>query len=483
MQFNSYIFILLYLPIVVIGYFLSNRISTPFGKIWLTIGSVVFYWYGGRVNATVILAASIAINLVLAQIMARYNKYRGIFLTIALVSNVALLFYYKYVNFFLSNWNQIFGTEHSLLNLILPMGISFYTFQQIAYLVQVYRNAEMKVSVSDYLAFILFFPKLMMGPLAEPKDFVLQLNDTQKKKVNWDNIACGVKVFCFGLFKKMVLADTFARAVAWGYGNFDAATSMDWLLVMLFYTFEIYFDFSGYSDMATGVSLMLNIQLPVNFDSPYKALSIRDFWKRWHMSLTAFLTKYIYIPLGGNKKGKVRTYVNTVIVFMVSGIWHGANWTFILWGLLHGLLSVADRIFEKMQTKLMEVVRWAGTFLIVNVLWLLFRSDTIQQWKTILYKIVTLQNLSISDGLLHIFCLPETAFLNTIPVVRVLETEIRGLWMQLFLCFSMILCLVPENNYRRLFKNNVFWMFIAAVAFIWAFLCIGSESVFVYSNF
>lgn len=341
----------------------------------------------------------------------------------------------------------------------------------------------MKISVFDYLVYILFFPKLVMGPLMEPEDFISQLNDTAKKKVNWENIACGIKIFSFGLFKKMVLADTFASAVAWGFADIEAATSMDWLLVMLFYTFEIYFDFSGYSDMATGGSLMLNIHLPANFDSPYKALSIRDFWKRWHMSLTAFLTKYIYIPLGGSKKGKIRTYINTMIVFLVSGIWHGANWTFILWGLLHGLLSVTDRMFEKTQKRLMEAVRWAGTFLTVNVLWLLFRSDSIPQWKTILYQILTLQDLSVSRDLIKIFELPERKFFRDIFHMSVLESEVRGFWMLLFLCLSLGVCLIPENNYRKLFKNNAVWMLVVAGAFVWGFLCLGSESVFVYFGF
>ncbi len=483
MQFNSYIFILLYLPIIVIGYFMSNKISFQFGKMWLIVGSAVFYLYGGG-KIALILSLSIAANIVIAQIMIRYGRYRKAFLGIAIISNIVLLFYYKYVNFFISNWNQIFGTEYNLRNVLLPIGISFFTFQQIAYLVQVYRDTEIKISVPDYLTYILFFPKLVMGPLMEPEDFVFQLNDAQKKKVNWDNIACGIKIFSFGLLKKMVLADTFANAVAWGYADIEAATSMDWLLIMLFYTFEIYFDFSGYSDMATGISLMLNIQLPINFDSPYKALSIRDFWKRWHISLTTFLTKYIYIPLGGSKKGKVRTYINTMFVFLISGIWHGANWTFILWGILHGLLSVADRTFEKAQKKLMEVVRWVCTFLAVNVLWLLFRSDSISQWKSILYRILTFQDLSVSDGLLSVFRLPETGVLvNTLHVVDILETEVRGLWMLLFLSSAIFLCLVPENNYRKLFRNNAFWMLAAAVAFIWAFLCLGGESVFVYFNF
>ena len=483
MQFNSYIFVLVYLPIIVLGYFVSNKISISFGKIWLIIGSMGFYLYGGGVNSTVILCLSIIINLALAQIMIRCGRYCRALLIIAIVSNVMLLFYYKYVNFFISNWNRVFGTEHGLLDLILPVGISFFTFQQISYLVRVYQNTAMEINVLDYLTYILFFPKLIMGPLMEPEDFISQLNDTQKKKVNWDHIACGIKIFSFGLFKKMVLADTFAGAVAWGYADIEAATSMDWLLIMLFYTFEIYFDFSGYSDMATGVSLMLNIHLPINFDSPYKALSIRDFWKRWHISLTTFLTKYIYIPLGGSKRGKIRTYFNIMIVFAVSGIWHGANWTFIVWGLLHGLLSIGDRIFEKTQTKLMETVRWMFTFGAVNVLWLLFRSDSIAQWMSILHRILTFQ-VSISDGLLSVFRLPETRVLaDTLHIMDIWQTEGRGLWMLLFLSFSMILCLVPENNYRKLFRNNALWMLAAAVAFIWAFLCLGSESVFVYFNF
>ncbi len=482
MQFNSYIFILLYLPVVVIGYFLLNKVHMKLGTVWLIIGGAVFYLRGG-VNTAAILGLSIVGNLTAALVMPKCGRRRKAVLATAVTGNIALLLYYKYVNFFISNWNRFFETDLTLLNIILPIGISFFTFQQIAYLVQVYRDTEMKISVFDYLAYILFFPKLVMGPLMEPEDFISQLNDTAKKKVNWENIACGIKIFSFGLFKKMVLADTFASAVAWGFADIEAATSMDWLLVMLSYTFEIYFDFSGYSDMATGVSLMLNIRLPMNFDSPYKALSIRDFWKRWHMSLTAFLTKYIYIPLGGSKKGKIRTYINTMIVFLVSGIWHGANWTFILWGLLHGLLSVTDRMFVKTQKRLMEVVRWAGTFLTVNVLWLLFRSDSIPQWKTILYQILTLQDLSVSEDLIKIFNLPERKFFRDIFHMNVLETEVRGFWMLLFLCLSLGLCLIPENNYRKLFKNNAVWMLAAAGAFIWGFLCLGSESVFVYFGF
>ena len=322
-----------------------------------------------------------------------------------------------------------------------------------------------------------------MGPLMEPSDLIDQLNDPERKRVDWDNIAFGLKSFSFGFFKKVVLADTFAKAVVWGFSNPDAITSMDWFLVALCYTFEIYFDFSGYSDMAAGVSLMLNIQLPMNFDSPYKALSIRDFWKRWHMSLTAFLTKYIYIPLGGSRQGTGRTYVNTIIVFLISGIWHGANWTFVFWGVLHGMLIVFDRMVMKAQKGLNEVVRWLGTFLSVNLLWLLFRSDSIAQWKNILIKMFTFQNMAVSDGLLESFGLPETQFLNDILRLEAVNGSVRGLWCLIFMVSAFLLCLVPENNGRNLRRNRLLYMPAAAAAFVWAFLCLSSVSVFIYSNF
>ncbi len=194
----------------------------------------------------------------------------------------------------------------------------------------------------------------------------------------------------------MLLADTLDKAVAWGFANVDKATSMDFVLIMLFYTFEIYFDFSGYCDMAVGASAMLNVKLPINFDSPYKAVCIRDFWWRWHISLTHFLTKYIYIPLGGDRNGTLLTCLNIFVVFTISGIWHGANWTFILWGVLHGLFCCLDRLCEKLEDKVLKPVRCLVTFAIVNVLWLLFRSDSVSQWLDLLKKMVNMSAMSVS---------------------------------------------------------------------------------------
>ena len=482
MQFNSFIFILLFLPLTVTLYYTLNKINDTVGKIVLLIASIIFYAYTDRVTL-IVLGISLVLNYGFALAIANAKKWRSFYLFTPIVINIGILLYFKYLNFVIENVNHFFMKSIPLKEMILPIGISFFTFQQIAYMVAVYRKEIEKNNILDYLVYILYFPKILMGPLTEPTDFMDQINDATLKKVNLDNIACGIKIFSFGLFKKVMLADVFAKAVTWGYTNIDIATSMDWILVMLFYTFEIYFDFSGYSDMAVGTSLMLNIKLPINFDSPYKAISIRDFWKRWHISLTKFFTKYIYIPLGGSKKGIFFTYVNTMIVFLISGIWHGANWTFIVWGILHGALSVFDRIFDKYQKKICKPIRWICTFIVVNVLWLLFRSDSISQWLDIIAKIISFPNLNISDGIIQVFNLQETVFISNVLGVTEFVKNIRGFWMIVYLIVSYGLCMLFENNYKKLEKISWITMFVSSIACVWGFICLSGESVFVYFNF
>lgn len=482
MQFNSFSFILLFLPLTVLLYYISNGLNITIGKIVLLIASITFYAYPDWRVLNVI-SISLAINYLFAALIKKTNRWRTLYLCIPIIINIGLLLYFKYSNFAITSINTYFGKEMPLKELILPVGISFFTFQQIAYIVAVYKGEIEKADILDYLVFILFFPKILMGPLTDPVDFIGQLNDSLSKKINWENISFGIKIFSLGLFKKVMLADVFAGAVAWGYTNIETATSMDWILVMLFYTFEIYFDFSGYSDMATGASLMFNITLPINFDSPYKAISIRDFWRRWHISLTKFLTKYIYIPLGGNKKGILFTCLNTMIVFLVSGIWHGANWTFILWGAMHGALSIFDRLFDKVQEKICGPARWICTFTAVNILWLLFRSETILQWRDILTKIICFQNLNVSDELIRIFELQETSFISNTLNLNWQTENIRGFWMLVYIVVSGGICLLFENNYKKLKSNSWVMMVISAIAFIWGFICLSSESVFVYFNF
>lgn len=482
MQFNSFLFIILFLPLTVLFYYIFNKFSHMIGKIVLLIASIVFYAYSDW-GTLIVIGISLAINYLFAVFIKRARKWRTLYLCVPILINVGLLLYFKYLNFAIININTYFAKELPLKELILPVGISFFTFQQIAYIVAIYRGEIEKPDILDYLVFILFFPKVLMGPLMDPVDFIGQLNDLSCKKINWDNISFGIKIFSLGLFKKVMLADVFANAVTWGYTNIEAGTSMDWMLIMLFYTFEIYFDFSGYSDMGTGAALLLNITLPINFDSPYKAVSIRDFWKRWHVSLTKFFTKYIYILLGGSKKGIFFTCLNTMIVFLVSGIWHGANWTFVLWGVIHGSLSVADRLLHKHQKKICEPGRWVCTFTVVSILWMLFRSDTISQWRDILTKIICFQDLNVSDGLIKVFELQETSFISNTLGLKWQTENIRGFWMLVYIIASGGICLLFENNYKKLKNNSWVMMIISAIAFIWGFICLSSESVFVYFNF
>ncbi len=486
MQFNSFEFVLLFLPLTVLLYHLANKIHITLGKLVLIAASLVFYAYSDA-SALVFIGVSLAANYlsVIFMLRERERSLRLVraFLIIPLVINIGLLVYFKYTGFILSCFNVALEEGNSIAALILPLGISFITFQQIAYVVSVHRRELESLSFVDYLVYILYFPKVLMGPLTEPADFISQLNEPTLKKFSADKFAQGVQIFSFGLFKKVMLADVFAVAVNSGFLHINTVSSLDLLFVILFYTFEIYFDFSGYSDMAVGASLMLNITLPINFDSPYKALSIRDFWKRWHISLTKFFTKYLYIPLGGSRKGKLLTYVNTMIVFTVSGLWHGASWSFILWGVLHGLFMVLDRIFEKQEAKIPKPIRWVCTFALVNVLWLLFRAESVSTWLLILKKVFSLSGMYLSLELTDIFVLPEAPFLAKLLHIGGIIEAVPNFWLYFYTLAALLLCLIPKNTYQRREKLSVPSMLLAAVAFAWSILSFGNESLFVYFTF
>ncbi len=482
MQFNSYEFILFFIPVTVFAYFLANRIKPVLGKLIIIVSSIVFYSFG-RTNMLIYLGVSMLISYGSALAIKKFKIHSRILLALPIIVNVGLLLYFKYLNFVITNVNTYWKTDFPLQEIILPLGISFYTFQQIAYVVATERGELDNNDIIDYLAYILFFPKLIMGPIIDPVDYISQINQDDRKRANLENITTGIKIFSLGLIKKVLLADTFSKAVTWTYSNLDVATAMDCILLVLFYTFEIYFDFSGYSDMAVGVSSMMNIDLPINFNSPYKAISIRDFWKRWHVSLTKFLTKYIYIPLGGSRKGAIFTYINTLIVFLVSGLWHGANWTFILWGLLHGLFSCFDRVFDKVEEKIFIPIRWLCTLVVVSVLWLLFSADTVEQWKTILLKILFMQSTAVSDGMIASFNLVENRFIYNILRLDFLSTHVRGLNMLIFTLIACVVCFVPENNYKKKACLDISSLLLTSLAFIWGIMCLGSESAFVYFGF
>ena len=482
MQFNSYEFIFLFLPLILLCYYGANQLSLTLGKIVIIVFSL-FYYAFGREHMLVYLGISVLINYGFSAMIVRFHTWNKKLLCVPIIINVGLLLYFKYLGFAITNVNRIFGKDIPYQELALPLGISFYTFQQIAYIIALERNELPNNNLIDYLAYILYFPKLIMGPIIEPVDYILQINQKDRKKIRISNIIQGIEFFSLGLLKKVLFADTFARAVSWALLNDEILTAMDCFLLVLFYTFEIYFDFSGYSDMAVGVSTMLNIDLPMNFDSPYKALSIRDFWKRWHISLTRFLSKYIYFPLGGSRKGIVITCVNTLIVFGISGLWHGANWTFVLWGILHGLFSCFDRLFEKYEKRVFIPVRWFCTFCVVGLLWLLFSVQSIDQWKNILLKMLFMQSTEISGELIDAFSIVESQFIYDFLGLNYLPAHIKGFNMWIFIFMASFICFVPENNFRREKKLGISSLLLSSVAFIWGVLCLGTESTFLYYGF
>lgn len=307
--------------------------------------------------------------------MGKY-KVRKLLLISALVFNLGILFYFKYYNFFIDSTNMIFKTNLSIKNILLPLGISFMTFQQVAFVVDGYHNKIKNCSLREYALFIAFFPHVLSGPILTFDDFVPLLRDEKRRGVDWDRLAAGIYMFTLGLGKKVLLADVFMKAVDYGYDNLAALNTTSAVFVSFAYTMQIYFDFSGYCDMAVGISRMLNLNLPSNFRSPYKAKTIIEFWDRWHITLTNFFTKYLYIPLGGNRKGALRTCINTMIVFICSGFWHGASWTFVLWGFLHGVCLVITKKFKQGIDKIPGMIQWAFTFLFVNAAWILFRAGS-----------------------------------------------------------------------------------------------------------
>lgn len=331
MVFNSYEFILFFLPLVVMLYFIFGKLcrhSMPI--LVLSIASFIFYFISEKIVG-LFLVGSILVNYFFYCILRR-KKFSKAVVSFAVLINLAFLLYFKYYNFTITSINYFLHSELHIKEIIVPLGISFITFQQIAFLIDTYQDKTLKYKFTEYVLFIHFFPHVSSGPIITHEQFFPHLEENSTFKINWDNIAAGLYMFIMGLGKKVLIADVLGKAVDWGYSNLSQLNSVSAVFIMFSYTFQIYFDFSGYSDMAMGLGKIFNIELPVNFNSPYKAASIREFWDRWHMTLTNFFTRYLYIPLGGSRKGIYRTMLNTMIVFICSGIWHGASWTFILWG-------------------------------------------------------------------------------------------------------------------------------------------------------
>lgn len=299
-------------------------------------------------------------------------------LVFGIVVNLGVLGFFKYTHFLVENIEWALGTRFYLMEIVLPLAISFFTFQQIAYLVDSYRGTTHETELVNYLLFVTFFPQLIAGPIVHHAEVLPQFEDETRKTLSWDNIARGLHVFAIGLFKKVVLADSLALFVRLGFDTEVPLSVFEAWVVTFSYTFQLYFDFSGYTDMGLGAARMFNIELPQNFRSPYKALNIQEFWRRWHITLSRWLTSYLYIPLGGSRQGLARTLRNLIITFLLGGLWHGAGWTFIVWGACHGIATIVHRLFSLTRKQLPWILAWFFTFLFVHIAWVFFRALTLK---------------------------------------------------------------------------------------------------------
>ncbi len=412
MLFNSYAFILLYLPITAWGFFRLAVYSHRLAAAWLGAASLFFYGYWNPAYVGLLLA-SIFFNYGIGYALAREHeagrtRRKNLILTLGVGGDLALLGYYKYANFFLDTANRLLGTSWGMQEILLPLGISFFTFTQIAFLVDAWSGKAKEYSFIHYLLFVTYFPHLIAGPVLHHKEMMPQFARAETYRPSWDNFTIGITIFAMGLFKKAVLADGVSPYANSAFDAADAGQQLDFLAAWggaLAYTAQLYFDFSGYSDMAIGLSRMFGIVLPLNFNSPYKAANIIDFWRRWHMTLSRFLRDYLYIPLGGNRKGRVRRHVNLMITMLLGGLWHGASWNFVLWGGLHGLYLMINHGWRGLRERhfptfmkgslLGKGMAWFLTFVAVVVAWVPFRATTTEGTLGMLSAMAGLNGVSL----------------------------------------------------------------------------------------
>lgn len=486
MLFNSYIFILFFLPVTLLGYYGLFRVkSATWSKVFLLGMSLWFYGYF-NLSYLLIIIFSVLLNYLFSQLLCKVqlsDKYRKLLAIIAITANVAIIFYYKYYDFFIENINKGFHTDWQLKNLVLPLGISFFTFQQISYIIDSYRYETKDYTLLDYALFVTFFPQLIAGPIVLHNEMIPQFKNKKSYVWNWDNAAQGLYIFVVGLSKKVLIADVLGKAVEWGYSTNSVLSSMDILIVSVCYTLQIYFDFSGYCDMAVGIGKMLNIDIPQNFNSPYQAFSVVDFWKRWHMTLTRFLTRYIYYPLGGNRKGTIRKYVNIMCVFLISGIWHGANWTFILWGVIHGAANVLTRIFQKSWNKLHVVTQWVLTFGFINITWIIFRADNVSQAIKMIRRLIGCEKQKINIELISVFKSVEFDFIEDLLHLPRLDGIIPPFYMLLYIMGSVFICLNCKSAQQKEFKPSTGNSVFTVALLVYCIFSLSGISTFLYFNF
>lgn len=487
MLFNSYVFIFAFLPVTFLLYWLAKRLGLHRVSLCLLIiASLVFYGYQSP-KFSLLLIASILVNFRL-QIGFEHVRTKGIrriMLLTGLAYNLGILFYFKYLNFFMENISSITGTEYVLKNIVLPLGISFYTFQQVSFVIDCYMNKTEHYGLVEYALFVCFFPQLIAGPIVLHGEMIPQFrkNDKRLEAVRTYE---GLQYFILGLGKKLLIADVLGRGVNWGYDNILWLNSSSAVLLILMYTLQIYFDFSGYCDMAIGLGKLFGFEIVENFDSPYKSISVSQFWKKWHMTLTRFFTTYLYIPLGGNRKGYVRTLVNVMIVFTLSGLWHGADWTFVVWGMMHGIMMVIERILGQKLERIPRAVRFIYTFGFVNCAWVFFRADNFEDALNVFKRILHGGGGHIIDGI-------SDAIVNNTSYdvlhrmgLTALENRTVTIWLSYIIIAVATYIATCHSNTREIVakgRTSMVYTTVLAVIFIVSLLSMSGVSTFLYFNF
>jgi D-alanyl-lipoteichoic acid acyltransferase DltB (MBOAT superfamily) len=496
---------------IVRGYGRKRGCERLFGELWIILASLAFFASFGVRNLAILLI-SIVFNVCTAipmsfmrdqgvkvKVFGQERAPHKVWLCIGVLGNLALLLFFKLSGFFL------------------PLAISFYTFNQISYIVDLCRGDVERFDAVEYLAYVLFFPKLLQGPLMDYSSFTKEIGRVlgsadaadselaggKAGAVDWEMVMRGLLLFSIGLFKKVILADTFGKAVDFGFAGVAGLGSLEAVLTAVFYSFQLYFDFSGYCDMASALCMMIGFELPVNFDSPYKAVNIVDFWKRWHITLTKFFTKYLYIPLGGNRKGAVRTYVNLMIIFLVSGFLHGTGLTFIIWGAMHGVLYVITRMLEKRSDKgaaqqsatsadddkkagrrLAKGLKIALTFIYVTAAWVFFRAESVAQAMTLFTRMFVGGAKPLATGFSSCFQLDELWYVMKVtPLMKLSFAWDLCLWM--FVVFAVVMIFFSQNAIRkaRECRIGVWSTLLTALLMIWSIISFGGVSTFLYMNF
>jgi len=485
--FNTYTFLVIFLPVVLVTVallrrFRMGRLVVPF----LSLSSFAFYAYWDP-RYVPLLLGSVLFNYVVGSVLAgdppAWSR-RGI-LVAGLVGNLGLLGYFKYAGFFARNVNALSGSDLSVPALILPLGISFFTFTQIEYLVDAYRGSAPRYGPIEYSLFVTFFPHLIAGPILRHHQVIPQFRElSEGLGAVRPALATGLLFLSVGLFKKTIIADSLAPWVNAAFGNVSVLTLVDSWAAALAYTFQLYFDFSGYSDMAYGVAIMLGVAIPINFESPYKSASIGEFWRRWHISLSTFLREYLYFPLGGSRRGRVRNLLNLFLTMLLGGLWHGAGWTFVFWGAWHGALLAVHRAWAWTGRSLNSVVAGTLTFVAVVIGWVLFRAGSLSEALTFFLSMGGRAGIALPTKYAESLASLSGARLRFGSLSGLPDAQFE---LRLAALAALVLFVVYLPNTRELAERarpQLRWALFTAVLFVSSFLMIGGRVThFLYYQF